>query len=441
MVRLPRHALVLGAALGALALGGPSSRAAAQAPPAGTVRGWVGMSVQIPLIPEPGSQAVRALVTGVSEGGPAARAGVRVGDVLLSIDGHGAEDGFGGITQTLRAGERVTMVVERAGRRHRIRMRATARPDTLLENTASLPWTPSLGSDSMADMMFRAMDSLRMRLIQGESGLPVVVTLPWPAGVPVTGDMPAPEYILLRSASGNPTGVFGPPGRDTITTIELLPEVRPAFSFFVFRSGPTDSLQSRMDAIDARIRELRARQSQRLRELAAEFPGGQEQVDANDPELRQLAWALDAASRRAADLIAAMEEVAREEAARGDRIRNGTANPVESTTEGPVDQVSFRPLAPYVLGQDRAAGAEMVRLRPELAQYFQVRGGVLVVDVPAGTPAALAGVRPGDVLTSVNGTPIHTIRELRVGLARAGTGPLRLTLVRKGRTLRVLLPR
>lgn len=433
-MRVLRHTLALGAALGLVTLGGLSSRAGAQARPGSEARGWVGISLQVPVVPLPEGQRVKALVTDVSAGSPAARAGVKAGDLILSINGHGAEDGFGGITQTLRAGQRVTVVVERNGRRRAVRMVADPRPDTMAEAPRWTEWTASLGSDSMADLMFQAMDSLRLRLLQGGNGLMGVITLPGMDDVPVSGNMPAPGRILLRDSGNAPAGVFAPRGSGSVT-FQLLPEVRPPFSFFVFPGNPPDSLQSEMDQLNARIRALRVRQAQRLRELAAQAPREGNDVGAHDPELQSLARALDTAGRQAAELQAAMRRAA---AAQSGGVNGAAANAAGTQS---AEEVSLRPLAPYLLGQDRVAGAEVVKLRPELARYFRVDGGVLVVDVPAGTPAALAGIRPGDVVTSVNGVPIRSIEELRLGLAKAGSGPLVFTLVRKGRTLKARLPR
>jgi membrane-associated protease RseP (regulator of RpoE activity) len=433
-MRLPRRSLALTAALGALALGGLPLRGAAQVADATAARGWVGMSLHIEETVSAAGRHTRVLVTGVSQGSPAAKAGVQAGDQLVSVNGHGGEDQFGGITQTLRAGEPVTVVVERNGRRRRLKMTAAVRPVDVPE---PLPWTASLGSDSMADAMFRAMDSLRLRLLEGGTGFVGVITLPGPDDVPVTGNLPAPERIVLRGADGSPMGVFGPPGSGSIT-VQLLPEVRPPFSFFVFPGDRSDSLQSEMDQLNGRIRELRAQQAERLRQLAVELPQGQGQADARDPELQSLARALDAAGRRAVELRAAMERAASEEAG---SVYGVGRSELKAESVDPTGQGVFRPLAPYLLGQDRAAGAEVVSLRPELAEYFQVDGGILVVDVPAGTPAALAGVQPGDVVTEVNGAAVHSIEQLRLGLSRVGVDPVTLTLVRRGRTLTVHLPR
>ncbi len=73
-----------------------------------------------------------------------------------------------------------------------------------------------------------------------------------------------------------------------------------------------------------------------------------------------------------------------------------------------------------VVGSDAAQGAQ----------------GALITQVRKGTPAAKAGLRKGDVVTSVGGQPIHSMAELTsaIRLTRPGK-KLMLDVLRKGRTL------
>ena len=103
-------------------------------------------------------------------------------------------------------------------------------------------------------------------------------------------------------------------------------------------------------------------------------------------------------------------------------------------------KAEFRPLAPYLLGQNRAVGAEVIDLRPELAAYFQVEDGVLVTDVPNNTPAAEAGINPGDVITRIDDIAVRSVQGLRLALSRA-EATIPLTLVRQGATMTVILRR
>jgi hypothetical protein len=66
-----------------------------------------------------------------------------------------------------------------------------------------------------------------------------------------------------------------------------------------------------------------------------------------------------------------------------------------------------------ILGSRAIAGAELIELNPDLGAYFGTSRGVLVVRVPEGTPADNAGLEAGDVILSVNGTDIGSVRDLR----------------------------
>jgi membrane-associated protease RseP (regulator of RpoE activity) len=331
----------------ALGLGpGPQGAGAqiVQVLPAGEPTGWIGVAVEIsrrPDGPERGGRDPRIRITGVRPGSPAARAGLRPGDLLLSLDGRDPGRGLGPILRALEPGDTVALVVLRDGRERTIRLRAGTRPaelrgpearwvtvraDTLLVGT--------LRGDSLAAHMFRAMDSLRVRIRPRRNA---------PPRLPEAATAPAPPW--QAGAEG---------------LIRLIREEAAA--------GPTVP-----------------------KPLPAPPPG---------------------------------------------------ASPAPEPPEDPGREatVTLRPLAPYALGRNRAAGAEVVELKPELAAYFDVEGGVLVVEVAPGTPAARAGLRPGDVLTRVGGVDVASMGHVRAGLAQPRDSvPVRL--VRKGTVMEVVLRR
>lgn len=80
---------------------------------------------------------------------------------------------------------------------------------------------------------------------------------------------------------------------------------------------------------------------------------------------------------------------------------------------------------------DRSIGVGIMPLTKQLADSYNVAGGLLVTNVMENSPAAKAGIRAGDVLTEVNSKPINDggdlIRELN-----ESKGDLSLTLERKG---------
>jgi C-terminal processing protease CtpA/Prc len=85
------------------------------------------------------------------------------------------------------------------------------------------------------------------------------------------------------------------------------------------------------------------------------------------------------------------------------------------------------------------AGAELEHLNPGLADYFGgVAEGVFVLRVAPGTPAATAGLQPGDIVETLNGERVETIGTLRAAIAES-SGPLTLHVIRKGRPATVIL--
>jgi S1-C subfamily serine protease len=101
--------------------------------------------------------------------------------------------------------------------------------------------------------------------------------------------------------------------------------------------------------------------------------------------------------------------------------------------------VAMRPLAPYLYGADRVAGARFIELAPGLRHYFGVERGALTVEVLPGTPAHDAGLRAGDVVTAVGATPVDSPRALRSALGVLGSSGALLGIVRRGETLEVRL--
>ncbi len=80
-------------------------------------------------------------------------------------------------------------------------------------------------------------------------------------------------------------------------------------------------------------------------------------------------------------------------------------------------------------------GAQFQDLNSELAEAFGLRAdkGAVVVDVTDGSPAAGAGLVPGDVITHINGRAIANAAELRnqIGLIRSGE-KVEVGLLREG---------
>lgn len=82
---------------------------------------------------------------------------------------------------------------------------------------------------------------------------------------------------------------------------------------------------------------------------------------------------------------------------------------------------------------DAVAGARFKALSEDspLAGYFGVKSGLLVTELVEDTPAHMAGLREGDVVISVDGQMVHSVKELRKLLSE--TDEAEFTFVRKGK--------
>jgi S1-C subfamily serine protease len=84
-------------------------------------------------------------------------------------------------------------------------------------------------------------------------------------------------------------------------------------------------------------------------------------------------------------------------------------------------------------------GVEPTELSPELAQTFGLKDdvqGVIVTGVLQNGPAARAGLKPGDVLTKVAGTPVQHVGELLTQIAALTPGTTaKVEVVRRQQTM------
>jgi hypothetical protein len=267
---------------------------------------------------------------------------------------------------------------------------------------------PPLPADSMVESMFRAMDSLRVQILASTGARAVAA--------PRRPQEPAAGFVVGTPIDPQP--------------------VRAPFEFFVFRGEQHDSLRQEMEALNRRISSLRE-QAARLELRRTARGTDRTEVRALDAQIAELERSIEEVSRQSSELRAAMAEAARVSAGFQYRLADVPDVPVPPGAPAPE---TFRPLTPYLLGSNRVAGAELVDLRPGLAEYFQVDAGVLVVDVAPGTPMATAGIVPGDVIVGLDRVPVHSVDALRMGISRA-QDTLPVTLIRRGASVEVLLRR
>jgi membrane-associated protease RseP (regulator of RpoE activity) len=88
----------------------------------------------------------------------------------------------------------------------------------------------------------------------------------------------------------------------------------------------------------------------------------------------------------------------------------------------------------FMSGRGRL-GVGIESLTPQLAEYFGTKGGALITNVQPESPAAKAGLKAGDVITSVNGSEITDPRGLTDAVRKADDGAtLSLGYVRDKKT-------
>jgi membrane-associated protease RseP (regulator of RpoE activity) len=85
------------------------------------------------------------------------------------------------------------------------------------------------------------------------------------------------------------------------------------------------------------------------------------------------------------------------------------------------------------LGTRSIAGAEFADLDPAMKTYFGTDRGLLTLRVVPETPAARAGLQPGDVIVKAANRAVSTVPELRSLLMNAPE-TLKLEVLRKGET-------
>jgi C-terminal processing protease CtpA/Prc len=366
--------------------------------------GWIGISLQVQDVV--GTHDVQVVITEVAPDGPARQAGLRAGDRLLSVNGlRGAALSRLGESLRLQPGDQVDIEVDRSGRRIEVTLQATARPERLLGPMGVVSATEV---DSVVTSWVRAIEQLRVTLVER-------------AGASSLADegVDSVARMLRIVTSGEPDRVAA--------------GVKAPFEFFLFRSEAHDSLNFEMQELNERMMGIRDRLTDREQALLR----GERRARL-ESEVKSLQVELLDAEQQSAVLEAAMARAARETA--GARYLRPADAKSGADTDRDAVVAPFSPLTPYLVGRNRIAGAEVVEVRPELARYFEVSGGVLIVDVAPGTPAAMAGLRPGDVVTHIDQFVIRSVEGLRAAVSRAeATVPL--SLVREGATVQVLLRR
>jgi serine protease Do len=87
-----------------------------------------------------------------------------------------------------------------------------------------------------------------------------------------------------------------------------------------------------------------------------------------------------------------------------------------------LDRDAFPPSFESLLGASSQLGISVDELSPQLSEYFGTKEGVLVTTVRENSTASRAGVKAGDVITSLNGGTVTTAADLRRRAQRLESG-------------------
>ena len=372
---------MVGAALAAVAM------ATGVAPASGQDRGWVpatqpawlGISYDVEWLAMDGSCESRVVIESVVEGAPADRAGLRPGDALVSLNGSPPGRSLQLASSRLSVGDSVRLRVVRDGRARELLAVAGRRPDRPPLTFRTRRQDGLLSSDAPV-IRVRA-DTLVARNIE-------LTGFRGSRGYWITTEDGEAEYRRTNRFSGD--------AMDRQVVDLLLCAAR-------HQSAATPAPR----AVRVDVRELQA-QADSVREVLVR------RSQARQPEARSV-YAY--------------------------RVRDGVSlAPAPDLPQRPgapaTASVYAFSVADHLAAAERGiAGAEVTELEPELADYFRgARDGLLVLRVAPGTPAARAGLRPGDVITAGAGRALDSVRDLRLLLTLPDPTPVELRVVRQGRS-------
>lgn len=433
--------ILLLALLSVTAAGSAQERAAPRAQ-----RGWLGISYEDgkpgPVAGE--DERFRVRISQVWAGSPAARAGVLPGDVLLEIDGRPpTPEAFEALALRLEPGERVQLLVQRNGQRRDIAVIAGERPDVMVLEP-SMEWTIKIDSARKAIIAkleqlnleeLTNLDPLRVEKIRmGDEGAIV--------GIRISSDSVGEVAGVHADPGAGPERVLhvrrGTGGEGEVWSYRFeLPELGDSLPFeaFLMQSEKTQELMADLAKLRQERWEARRSELARERQLASSLPRGAERIDQTDARLVAVRERRETIEKEIERLKVELERASRE-ALRQERPERGVL--IERVE--PRGIVEVRPLSPFIVGPGYVAGAHVTPITPQLADYFSVERGLLVTEVVPHSLADDAGLLPGDVVVRAADAEVSSREELRAALA-VGTGPLALSVIRKGQTVRVTLRR
>jgi len=409
--------------------------------------GWIGITVDFTFRSVGGQEETLVVITKVVEESPAAEAGIRVGDTITHLDGRLASERlFSALPETLQPGDVVRIQVIREGRSHEFLVEAGEKPSSYVVIGPDAD-RMILELETLSGNILKNLDSVRLDMaglhLDSTSGDMRLQFLRIPPGTDEERNF---GYQFRLSQPFADTLVFEP------GNFVMAPEFAVPFQAWVVESGATASIKEELDHLRHQLTAVRREELARRRELAAAIQGPPlEEALRRDDKIREL-------HTREADLLAEQKElstrlrqVSEEEMQRQwveGQSRNEAAlmearRAQENASERARDLYESqrgRYRSPVIMGQTIMMGAQLAPLNPQLAEYFGVDEGVVVIEVMEGTLASDASLQGGDVIIMVAGEEVTSLSDLRFGLGTL-EGPLRIRVIRKGDPVEIVIRR
>jgi PDZ domain len=355
-------------ALLALVAHGASAQQRVSAPS----RGWLGFSYETTTARVDNERRQVLEVVEIVSGSPAERAGVQVGDTVLTINDLRINDRFmESLSYSIAPGDNVRLRVRRGGRDRQLSVTAGERPADLMTEQRE-PFYVEINPDSIRHRMGIYLDSARIAL--DSMHLPRIRVERVPGGGAWMFTDSARFRVFPDDSAWTrlrDKGIWVMPS-DSLLKRELsLPFFEGRAGGFSFR---TDSLMTlKLDSLGVQLRAM---------------PRG--------------------------------------------RIYGLNGDSLFTWTPGAAPRAGGLSGGIAVFGMRAVGGAELTELNPGLGEYFGTDSGVLVVRVPEDTPADRAGLQPGDVIVKANGSDVGSVSELRRAIGQAGQrSTIRLEILRK----------
>lgn len=411
-----------------------------------TATGWIGVTVDYQMQSDGNQTETLVLIKAVEEGSPAAAAGLRVGDIITHMDGRTVSPRyFSALPHSLEAGDLVEMVIRREGGPVEVTVEATHRPNTLIGYQPDYQ-RMLVTLDTLRGAIYRDLESLTVTMnelhLQGNEGHVAIEVLT------------NPSNEVLASSKGN-IFRFSDAAFDTLSvgrnTFVITPEFTMTFQDFFEGSEEREaSLRQALIVLGKELTEVRRQEFSRQRQIAAAIQGPTEEILKKDEliqRLRAQERELVLQQERMADELIRVREEAMDQRWVGEeppaeisyrdalRVREEDA---ARALDAAYDLRFQGDRSPLLIGQGYILGADMKPLIPAMAEMLSSDRGILVYQVPDGTPASEAGLRDLDVIVQIAGEEINSIGDVRLSL-EVFPRPITIRVIRRGEPVEIII--